>query len=453
MKVNRRDFIKTSALAGIGMAIGTEEVLGKSMTSRKKQVKKESVSIGFIGVGSRGRGLLNLILKEEGIKVPAICDINPNAITAAQKILKDNGHKEADVYMDSEYAWRKLIERKDIDGVLIASTWDWHVPMAVESMQAKKYVGLEVPAAMTIEDCWKLVDTYEETGTNIMFLENCCYDRECMAVLQMIREGIFGIPMHATCGYRHSAWGNKKWLQPIDTTTKAEHFVKYAALRNADQYPTHGIGPIANWFDINCGNRFLYLTSVSTQSRTINEFVKQHPDGGQDHPNANYNFKQGDIVTTVLKTARGETVVMNYDNYLPRPYSRDYSLQGTKGIWEGLYRSRGVYIEGVSPRKHQWEKGEAYDEYMRKYDHPMWKEHYENARNAGHGGIDYFTIREFAKCVKGNLYPPIDVYDAAAWSVIIPLSERSIANGSTPEFFPDFTRGKWETREPYFGIV
>ena len=148
-----------------------------------------------------------------------------------QKILKDNGHQGSRRIYDSDTHGRKLIERKDIDGVLIASTWDWHMPMAVESMQAKKYVGLEVPAAMTIEDCWKLVDTYEETGTNIMFLENCCYDRECMAVLQMIREGIFGIPMHATCGYRHSAWGNKKWLQPIDTTTKAEHLLICSAVR------------------------------------------------------------------------------------------------------------------------------------------------------------------------------------------------------------------------------
>lgn len=449
---NRRDFIKSAAVMGLGLTVGSEQLFGISKRNNVTGKKKETVSIGVIGVGNRGRLLMGLTAKHQGVRIPAICDINPIAIQEAQKVLAQNGHKPADVYTNDEYAYRELLKREDIDGVIIAATWDWHVPMAVEAMRAKKYVGLEVPGAMTIDGCWELVNTYEETGTNLMFLENCCYDRECMAVLRMLRDGIFGIPMHATCGYRHSAWGSAKWMKPIDTTTKAEHFVKYAALRNADQYPTHGVGPVANWLDINCGNRFLYLTSMATKSATINEYVKNHPNGGPNHSNASYNFKQGDVVTTMIKTYKGETIMVTYDNYLPRPYSRDYSLQGTKGIWDGLYRSKRIYLEGTSPKKHQWEKDKEYDAYMEKYDHPLWKEHYENAKNAGHGGIDYFTIQDFVNCVKDNVYPPIDVYDAAAWSVIIPLSERSIANSGAPEYFPDFTRGKWETRKPYFGI-
>lgn len=448
---NRRDFLRAAAAGGIGLALSPSEMFSKTMGARPLKKSKNEISVGIIGVGNRGRWLMKLAANMPNTKITAICDINPKAITLAQQVLAEDGHKPAEVYTGSETAYRDLLERKDIDAVIIAATWDWHVPMAVDAMEAKKYVGLEVPAAMTIEDCWKLVETYEKTGTNIMFLENCCYDRECMAVLNMLRDGLLGTPMHATCGYRHSAYGSQKWLGPINTETKAEHFFKYCVLRNADQYPTHGIGPVAYWFDINCGNRMLYLTSVATKSAVINEYVREK--GGPNHPNANFPFKQGDLISTTIKTVKGETIVMTYDNYLPRPYSRDYSLQGTKGIWDGLYRSRGIYIEGVSPKKDQWEKGEDYDKYMQKYDSRIWVEESANAKKGGgHGGIDYLTVKEFLRCAKEDAYPPIDIYDAAAWSCIIELSEKSIANGSTPEYFPDFTRGKWETRKPTFGF-
>ena len=441
--MDRRDFIKTAALAGTAFAMNPQTVFSRNIAT---PTRKGQLAIGVIGVGSRGRHLMNLAAKEENVKVTAICDINPTAIDLAQNMLSKTNSKKADVYTGSDYAYRDLLERKDLDGVIIATNWDWHVPMTIDAMRAKKYVGLEVPAAMTIEDCWKLVEVYEETGTNVMFLENCCYDRECMAVLQMLRDNLFGIPMHATCGYRHSAWGSAKWLKPVETNTKAEHFVKYAALKNADQYPTHGIGPVANWFNINRGNRFLYLTSTATKAQAINEYARQH-----NHENATYKFKQGDIVTTVIKTIQEETIVINYDNYLPRPYSRDYSLQGTNGIWSGLYLGRGIYFEGKSP-KDKWEKDKDYDAYMEKYDHPMWRDFYAKAQNAGHGGIDFFTIREFVKSVRENAYPPIDIYDAVTWSSIIPLSEASIAKGGTPEFFPDFTKERWRNRKPSFGL-
>lgn len=447
-ELSRRNFLKTAGIAGVGLAMNPQAIFSKNIATK---TRKEKIAVGVIGVGNRGRHLLNLLSKEENVSVPAICDVNPKAIELSLGILKKNGHENVKVYTGSELAYRDMLDRKDLDGVIIAANWDWHVQMALDSMKAKKYVGMEVPGARTIEECWELVNTYEQTGTNIMLLENCCYDRECMAVLQMLRDKLFGIPMHATCGYRHSAWGTPKWLKPVDTVTKTEHFVKYAALRNADQYPTHGIGPVANWFDINRGNQFLYLTSTATRAQAINEYVRKHPQGGPNHPNASYKFKQGDIITTVIKTVKGETIVVTYDNYLPRPYSRDYSLQGTGGMWSGRYLVKGIYLEGVSP-KDKWQKDKEYDAYMQKYDHPMWKDHYAKAQNAGHGGIDYFTIREYVRSVRENAYPPIDIYDAAAWSAIIPLSEASIAKGSTPEYFPDFTKEKWKTRKPAFGL-
>ena len=452
-KENRRSFLKTSITAGVGLGLQAGSAFSQVADEPRKSGGKKVTSLAVIGVGHRGRYLLALALKQEGVVLKAICDINPAAIQASRKILEQHGQTQAESYEDGEYAYRKLLERDDIDGVIIATPWDWHVPMATDALRAGKYVGLEVPATMTLEECWQLVDECGKPGAGqLMFLENCCYDRECMAVLRMLREGLFGTPLHATCGYRHSAWGSGNWLKPVNPGDKSAHFMKYAASRNADQYPTHGIGPVAHWFGINRGNRFVSLNSISTRSASINEYVASHPQGGAEHPNATRKFAQGDVVTTIVKTIKGETIVITYDNYLPRPYSRDYSLQGTGGIWSGSYQTRGIYIHGKSPTPHQWEKEAAYDGYFSEFDHPMWKQDGAKAANSGHGGIDYFTIREYVECVRTNAPPPIDVYDAVTWSAIIPLSEASIRNGGAPQEFPDFTKGEWQNRKPVFGL-
>ena len=446
--LRRREFIKSTAAAGFGMACSPALLFGQPPTT-----KLPDVSIGVIGVGSRGRGLLNLLAKYDNVRIPAICDINAEAIAMAQTALMNNGKENAEVFTGGDHAYKKLLDRKDIDGVIITTPWEWHVPMAVDSMKAGKYAGLEVPAAITIEGCWELVNVHEETGSNLMFLENCCYDRETMAVLQMIRDGLFGTPVHATCGYRHSFWGSRSYIDfKGDSSDEVYWRNQHYRNRNADLYPTHGIGPVANWFNIDRGNRFLYLTSAATKSKGVYEYIRNHPDGGPDNPNAKLDWKQGDIVTTIIKTSEGETIIINFELNLPRPYSRDYTLHGTRGLWSGEYMRRGIYIEGKSPKTHQWETGEAYDNYMKKYDHPLWKNHEADAKNAGHGGIDYFMIRAFVECVSQNMYPPIDVYDAASWSAIVPLSEKSILGGSEPVFFPDFTKGQWIVRTPSFGL-
>ena len=447
-KIKRRNFLKTTSAMSIGMALSPGFVHGQSLLHTRS-----NVSIGVIGVGSRGRSLLNLISRNKDVNVPAICDINVDAISEAQKILQNNGKGKAKAYMENENSYLQLLERTDIDGVIIVTPWEWHVRMAVDSMKANKYVGLEVPAATTLAGCWDLINVHEETGTNLMFLENCCYDRETMAVLQMLRENLFGTPLHATCGYRHSGYGSKAWLEyRADDKNDPNWRMKYSLKRNADYYPTHGIGPVANWFNIDRGNRFSYLTSVATRSEAMHQFIVNHPEGGPNHPNAKLNWKQGDLVTTMVKTINGETIIINFDTKLPRPYSRDYSLHGTKGLWSGSYKEKSIYIDGQSPQHDEWENGKAYDAYMEKYDHPLWKNGAEDAKTGGHGGIDYFMIQDFIKCVRQNLIPPIDVYDAATWSSIFPLSEESIAGGSQPVFFPDFTRGQWIIREPSFGL-
>jgi hypothetical protein len=216
--------------------------------------------------------------------------------------------------------------------------------------------------------------------------------------------------------------------------------------RNGDLYPTHGIGPVANYIGINRGNRFLYLSSMASKSRGLHEYIVNHEKGGKDHPNAAVEFKLGDVVTTTIKTSNGESIILSHDTNLPRPYSLGFRVQGTKGIWMDVNKS--IYFEGVSPA-HRWEEAQPW---LEKYDHPLWKRLESSATGAGHGGMDFFLINAFVQCAKENIAPPLDVYDAASWLAITPLSEQSIANGSTSVAFPDFTRGRWMWRKDNFAL-
>ena len=452
--LKRRDFIKTAALAGAGLAVAPKIISAKPKIKFKRSKPNGKLNIAFIGVGGRGRSHLSNVANYKDVNITAICDIDPQAISESQKILRDFSRKEAAVYTGDDYAFMKMLERDDIDGVIIATPWLWHTRMSVAAMRAGKYPGVEVSAANTIEECWDLVNTSEETGVPLMILENVCFARESLAVLKMVREGLFGEIVHATCGYQHDlrevkfkpgvtfgkgAKGEARW--------RTEHSLK----RNGDLYPTHGVGPVATWFDINRGNRFVSITSTATKATGLHQFIVDNPQGGEDHPNAKLKWKLGDIVTSVIKTANGETIIVSHDTNLPRPYSWGFTLHGNKGVWGGQYEGKRIYIEGKSP-KHQWDTGDAYDKYLKKYDHKMWKEEEAKAKGAGHGGIDYFTIKTFLESVRNEVQPPIDVYDAAAWSAITPLSEASVASNGAPQIFPDFTRGRWMTNKPKFGL-
>ena len=458
---NRRNFIKTAAITGAGIALtpGIKFAEPKLRFQRSKPGGK--VNIAFIGVGLRGRNHLENVAKRKDVEITAICDLDPDAISKAQQILRDHSRNEADAYAGDDYAFMKLLDREDVDGVIISTPWLWHTRMAVASMKAGKYPGLEVSAANTIEECWDLVNTSEETGVPCMLLENVCYAREAMAVLNMIRQGVFGELVHSTCGYRHDLRevkfndGKQPYGGGVEFGDKgfseAKWRTKHSLMRNGDIYPTHGVGPVAKWFNINRGNRFVSLTSTATKSIGLHDYIVNHPKGGENHPNAKLEWKLGDIITTVIKTANDESIIVTHDTNLPRPYSWGFTLNAAKGVWNGQYEGKRIYIEGLS-EPHEWTEGEGYDEIMSKYDHPLWKKEEESAEGAGHGGIDYFTIKAFVDSVKNMVQPPIDVYDAAAWSAITPLSEASIASNSSPQFFPDFTRGRWINNKPIFAL-
>lgn len=460
--MDRRKFLVTGAAAGVGAsAINrvasafTAQDVPAGKPARFVRQPREKARIAFIGTGLRGQEHLRLTSMREDTIVPAICDIDPNAIAIAQKILRDSGRPEAEVYTGSEHAWEDMIARDDIDGVIIATPWLWHTPMAVGVMKSGKYAGVEVSAANTLEECWDLVNTYEETGMPCMILENVCYRRDVMAILQMVREGMFGELIHTECGYQHDLRAVKfnDGVQPYGGGvefgekgfSEAKWRTYHSVHRNGDLYPTHGIGPIGVYLDINRGNRFVSLTSTATKARGLHNYIVDN--GGEDHPNAKVEFKLGDVVTTVIRTQNGESIIVSHDTNLPRPYSLGFRVQGTNGIWMDVNQS--LYIEGVSPRAHAWEPAKPY---LDTYDHPLWKRYADQATGAGHGGMDFFVDHAFIESVKRGVDTPLDAYDAAAWSSISPLSEMSIAAGNAPQLFPDFTRGRWMTRKPVFAL-
>jgi len=444
MKLKRRELINSAAVAGAALLIAPELVLGKKAAYPK-------LRLGFIGLGLRGTWHLQNSLRRNDVKVVAICDTNPERLETCRQHIAGAGQRKAKEFGKGDYDYRKLLELSAVDAVIISTPWLWHTPMTVDAMKAGKYAGVEVSAATSLAECWDLVNTHEETGTHMMILENVNYRRDVMAVLNMVRQDVFGELIHYRCGYQHDLrevkFNNGK--QPYgggvefgpEATSEAQWRTLHSLKRNADLYPTHGIGPIATYANINRGNRFISLTSHATKSRGLHEHVVAQ--GGSDHPNAKLNWKLGDVVTTTIDTANGETIIVTHDTNLPRPYSLGFRVQGTKGIWEN--DGNRIYIEGNS-EPHQWDSA---DEWLKKYDHPLWQKFGDDAEGAGHGGMDFFVLNAFVESAKRNIAPPLDAYDAAAWSAITPLSEISIAGHGEVQSFPDFTRAQWIKRQPY----
>ena len=446
-RLPRREFIQRSSAL-----LGATTLLPKDLLAARQDKK---VRLGFIGTGLRGRNHVSNALQFPEVTIPAICDVDPAAVAQTQALLRKAGRKEAVAYGKGERDYENMLKRTDLDGVIIATPWEWHVPMAVATMQAGKYAGLEVSATVKLEESWQLVDAFEKTGAHCMLLENVCYRRDVMAVLNMVRQGLFGEIVHLQCGYQHDLRAVKfnDGKQPHGggvefgekAISEARWRTQHSVDRNGDLYPTHGLGPVAEMININRGNQFLHLTSMASKGLGLHKYVVDR--GGKDHPNAKVNFKLGDVVQTMIKCANGETILITHDTNSPRPYSLGFRVQGANGLW--MDDGDQIYIENVSKTHDAWESDAAY---MKQYDHPLWRELEKKAEGAGHGGMDYFVLRDFIESVKNRTAPPIDVYDAAAWSAISPLSEQSIAQGSAAVPIPDFTRGKWKTRKPVFAI-
>lgn len=451
---NRRKFLQTSVLASAGLAVPIATT--KAANSTPKTPFKSKINIGIMGSGFRGQGHIDLALSREDCEVVSVAEIDERMIERTKNIFKDKNKPEPTFYKNGEKDYLQMLEKEDLDAVLIATPWRWHSEMAIASMRAGVYVGMEVCGAFSVDECWELVNTQEATGTHLFFLENVCYRRDVMAVLNMVRQDLFGEMIHLECGYQHDLRGVKfndgqtAYNSGVEFGEKgfseAKWRTKHSVHRNGDLYPTHGIGPVAQYTNINRGNRLVYLTSMASKARGLHEYIINHPKGGANHPNAKVEFKLGDKITTMVKTNNGESIVIHHDTNLPRPYSLGFRVQGTKGLWMAVNKS--LHIEGTT-EAHRWESTEAY---FKKYDHPLWKKYEQKAVGAGHGGMDFFLINSFVESVKLNAAPPFDVYDAATWLSITPLSEQSIALGGQPMPIPDFTRGRWTVRQPDFAF-
>lgn len=444
MVLDRRKFIRNSAMAGLGLTFLPNLSFGNT--------SKQILNLAFIGVGLRGEEHLRNALQRSDVHVKAICDLSTDRLKLAQELIKEAGEPAALEFGKDDYDYRNLLDLEEVDAVIISTPWVWHTSMSVDAMKAGKYTGVEVSAAMTMEECWDLVNAHEATGSHLMILENVNYRRDVMAVLNMVRQDVFGELMHFRCGYQHDLrevkfndgihayghgveFGEKGYSE---ASWRTQHSLK----KNGDLYPTHGVGPIATYANVNRGNRFVSLTSHATKARGLHNHIVAG--GGEDHPNAKLKWKLGDIVTTTIDTANGETIIVTHDTNLPRPYSLGFRVQGTKGIWE--VDGNRIYIEGEAEKAHRWDDATSW---LEKYDHPVWKNFASDAEGAGHGGMDFFLMNAFVESAKQNVAPPMDAYDAAAWSAITPLSEASIAEGGQVQQFPDFTRGRWIKRKPY----
>ncbi len=392
----------------------------------------EVVRIGFVGIGGMGSVHVQNLLQVEGVKLTALCDIRPAHAERARDWVVEAGQAEPTLYTRGETDFVRMCEEEDLDLVYNATPWRWHVPICVAAMENGKHTATEVPAAYTLDDCWRLVETAEAQRKHCVMMENVNYGRWEMLVFHMIRRGLFGEILHGEGGYLHDLRAIK-FADTGEGLWRREH----SKVRNGNLYPTHGLGPIANCMDINRGDRFDRLVSMSGPSRGLQAYARENfPEG---HPVRDETYALGDVNVSLIKTANGRTIYVSHDTNLPRPYSRIHLVQGTKGLFQG-YPER-VYVEGQSPG-HRWEPAE---EYLEEFAHPLWREMAGAGEGRGHGSMDFLEDYRLIKCLREGLPTDMNVYDAAALSAVCELSEISVANGSEPVEFPDFTRGRWET--------
>ena len=457
MKNNRRDFIKYSGIAAtalVGAALPRLAVADDSNSTPFNAIKTsqgfnmhgyaapkiDKVRIGYIGLGSRGSEAVPRILNIEGVEVGALCDIKPKQVELAKETLKGTSNNPA-LYSGNDHEWKKLCERSDIDLVYICTPWNWHAQMAIYAMEHGKHVAVEVPAAQTIDECWQMVETSEKTKLHCVMLENECYDFFELLTLNMARQGFFGEIIHGEGAYIHNI--GRSLFDPVQRPGLWR--LDENAHRNGNLYPTHGLGPICQIMNINCGDKMDFLTSVSTNDFTLHDIAVEL--AAKDTSYSKYVDKhfRGNMNTSIIRTTKGRTIMLQHDTSSPRPKSSRYLISGTKATIQcdaGPTR--------ISTSHEGWVSPDVFAQIEAKYTLPFVSKVGELAKKVGgHGGMDFLTDWRLIDCLRNGLPVDHDVYDAALWSSIVPLSEWSVANGSKPIEVPDFTRGAWQSNKPF----
>ncbi|OGD29467.1 MAG: hypothetical protein A2V57_07580 [Candidatus Aminicenantes bacterium RBG_19FT_COMBO_65_30] len=444
---SRRDFLKIGAAAGLGAAVAGLGLEAKDAAALPGEARSQfkaspvpTVRVGFVGVGGMGSAHVQNYLNIEGVEVKAICDIVPAKVERAQKWVVEAGQPKPAGYSKGPDDFRRMCETEELDLVMTATPWEWHVPVCLAAMKNGKHAATEVPAAMSLKDCWALVETAEKTKKHCQMMENCCYDRIELMTLNLVRKGILGEVLHAEAGYLHDLRGVKFSKEGEGLWRRA-----WAQKLNGNLYPTHGLGPVAQCLNVNRGDAFDYLVSMSGPTRGLHEYAVTT--FGADSPQAKERYVLGDVNTSLIKTKLGKTIILIHDTNLPRPYMRINLVQGTKGLahkWPDR-----IYIEGKADKPHQWDD---FEKFAAEFEHPLWKAIASKGEGRGHGGMDYIEDYRLIQSLRRGEPLDQDVYDAAAWSAIVGASVKSVAGKGKPVELPDFTRGKWKTNPP-LGII
>jgi hypothetical protein len=440
--MDRRDFLKLGGSTMAASALASRRAAALEPQASAGSVAAapiDMVRIAYVGIGGQGSSHVENLLKIAGCRITAVCDIRPERTDWAAKVITAAGHPAPAVYTRGPRDFERLCETETLDLVYNATPWEWHVPIMLSAMKNGKHTATEVPAAMSLDDCWAMVESAEKYRKHCVMMENCNHDRMEMMVYNMVRQGLFGEILHAEGGYLHD-------LRSVKFADTGEGLWRraWAMKMNGNLYPTHGLGPVANCMDINRGDRFDYLVSMSGPSRGLQDWAAEHV--AADSPKRSEHYVLGDVNVSLLKTARGRTILVEHGTNLPRPYSRIHMVQGTKGLFQG-YPDR-AYIEGKS-KEDEWQDAK---ELLAQYEHPLWKEIASAAKGAGHGGMDFIEDYRLIKCLREGQPTDMNVYDAAALSAVVHLSVQSVGHRSEAMDFPDFTRGRWKTTPP-LGIV
>lgn len=417
-----------------------------ALAAAEASAAEKPVNVGLIGAGLRGTSLLRPLLDLTGVDVSAVCDLDDNAAARARKMCEDAGKSAPDLYSSGPDDYHRMLNRADLDGVIVATPWQWHAKMAVAAMEAGKAAAIEVPAAITIEECWQLVETAERTGVSATMLENWVYRREPLAVLNIARAGLLGEVVHCESGYGHDVRGTKfdpRFANKGELRWRGEQSVT----RNGNLYPTHQFAPVAMLMDINHGARIESLTAMAGVSRGMNRYAADL--WGPDHPNATRTYANADRTTVLLQLEDGRTAMNFHDTQSWHPRDDAHKYQGTKGMvrWpfpgEGSIWSQDRHWDGTDI--HAGGGWRSLNPFLDEFDHPIWKMYGKRALQFGHSGADWMELRGWTESIRQGTEPPVSIVDAVTWSAIGPLSEQSIANRSKLVEMPDFSRSKWQT--------
>ena len=455
--INRRDLLKQALVAGAGLAgasaltpmpaiaeslaAGADSAAAPERGAAARTMKgvpfarHETVRFAIVGTGLRGRSLLSELLAIDNVRIVAVCDIAPEKAARAVKMCTDAGMPAPTVYSGGQRDFEKVVQREDVDFVYTATPWEWHVPVMLAALRAGKHCGTECPAGITLKDLWALVDASEKAQRHCMQLENCNYGYNEMLVNRLVHDGVLGEVQSGSAAYIHD-------LRTILFENKDEGLWRRAwhTRVNGNLYPTHGLGPVAWYMDIHAGDRLDYMVSMSTAERGLS-LHREATVADRSDAKWSERYVTGDLNSSLLRTVKGRTILLQHDVSSPRPYTRLNGVAGTKGVFED-YPPR-IYVEG-QPGGHRFG---AIDQWKASHEHPLWTRIGELARKkGGHGGMDFVMAWRLVECMREGLVPDFDVYDAAAWSAPLPLSQMSVAKGSAPMKFPDFTRGEWQRK-------